>query len=122
MSFIHLHTHSHYSLLEGIAKPKDLVKKAKSLGMSAVALTDTGNIHGLHELYKYAKEEGITPILGAEIYTQSELDEKLLHKLVLLATSNEGYKNLIQIVTKASLDNPGRTARVDIEALKSYTE
>ncbi|MCH8518427.1 DNA polymerase III subunit alpha [Candidatus Gracilibacteria bacterium] len=121
MSFIHLHTHSHYSLLEGIAKPKDLIKKAKSLGMSAVALTDTGNIHGLHELYKYAKEEGITPILGAEIYTQSELDEKLLHKLVLLATSNEGYKNLIQIVTKASLDNAGKTARTTLEVLRQYS-
>lgn len=88
--------------------------------MSAVALTDTANIHGLHELYKYAKEEGITPILWAEIYTQSELDEKLLHKLVLLATSNEGYKNLIQIVTKASLDNAGKIARTNLETLRQY--
>ena len=90
--------------------------------MSAVALTDTWNIHGLHEFYKSAKEEGITPILGAEIYTQSELDTKLLHKLVLLATSKQWYKNLIQIVTKASLENAGNTPRVDIETLRRYSE
>jgi len=63
MSFVHLHTHSHYSILEGLPKPKDYAKKAASLGMSAVALTDTGNIHGCHEFYKYCKDAGVKPIL-----------------------------------------------------------
>ena len=122
MAFIHLHTHSHYSLLEWLAKPKDLVKKAKSLGMSALALSDTWNIHWLHELYKYAKEEGITPILWIEIYIRSEINEKMLHKLVLLAQSFEGYKNIIQLASKASLDNPGSTACVSITDLKIYSK
>jgi DNA polymerase-3 subunit alpha len=61
--FIHLHNHSHYSILEGLPKPKDYVKKAVELGMSAVAITDTANLHGCHELYKEAKSAGITPIL-----------------------------------------------------------
>jgi DNA polymerase-3 subunit alpha len=63
MAFVHLHTHTHYSILEGLPKPAEYVKKAKELGMKAVAITDTGNLHGCHELYKSAKAEGITPIL-----------------------------------------------------------
>jgi len=63
MSFVHLHNHTHYSILEGLPKPKDYVKKAKELGMSALAITDSGNTHGCHEFYKACKDEGITPIL-----------------------------------------------------------
>ncbi|MDQ7023313.1 MAG: PHP domain-containing protein [Candidatus Gracilibacteria bacterium] len=64
MSFVHLHNHSHFSILEGLPKPKDYVLKAKELGMEAVALTDTGNLHGGHEFYKICKSEGINPIMG----------------------------------------------------------
>lgn len=122
MSFVHLHTHTHYSLLEGLPKPKDYVKKAKALGMKAIAITDTGNLHGCHELYKYAKEEGIKPILGAEIFVQSECDEKLFHKLVLLAKHYEGYKNLISLVSDASLSHPWEIARVEFSKLALFSE
>jgi len=63
MAFVHLHNHSHYSILEGLPKPKDYVKKAKQLGMKAVALTDTGNLHGCHEFLKACESEGINAIL-----------------------------------------------------------
>lgn len=90
--------------------------------MKAVAITDTGNLHGGHELYKYAKEEGIKPILGAEIFVLSETDAKLFHKLVLLAEHYEGYKNLISLVSEASLWNPGQTPRVAFERLKEFSK
>ena len=122
MSFVHLHTHSHYSILEGLPKPKDLVKKAKSLGMNALALTDTGNLHGCHEFYKECKSAGINPILGSEIFVQSESDEKLYHKLVLLAKNRDGYTNLINIASRASLDNPGQIACVTIQTLREFSE
>jgi len=63
MTFVHLHNHTHYSILEGLPKPKDYVKKAKDLGMSAVAITDTGNLHGCHEFYSACIAEEIKPIL-----------------------------------------------------------
>jgi DNA polymerase-3 subunit alpha len=103
MSFVHLHNHTHYSILEWLPKPKDYVKKAKSLWMPAVAITDTSNIHWCHELYKYAKEEWIKPILWTEIFLQSSLDEKMFHKIVLLAKNYDWYKNIIALVTKANL-------------------
>ncbi|MBB1564739.1 DNA polymerase III subunit alpha [Candidatus Gracilibacteria bacterium] len=119
--FVHLHNHSHYSILEGLPKPKDYVAKAVELGMKAVCLTDTSNIHGCHELYKEAHYAGIKAILGTEIYIVSNLDEKVSHKLVLLAKSLKGYQNIINLTSKASLDNPGRQAKIyfsDIEDLK----
>lgn len=122
MSFVHLHTHSHYSILEGLPKPKDYVKKAKSLGMKAVALTDTGNIHGCHELYKYCKEEGIKPILGMELYVKSPFQEKLQHKLVLLAKTHQGYKNILSLASQASLNNPGQIPSVPFEDLKLFSQ
>ncbi|NDK10100.1 DNA polymerase III subunit alpha [Candidatus Gracilibacteria bacterium] len=122
MAFVHLHNHSHYSILEGLPKPKDYVKKAKQLGMKAVALTDTGNLHGCHEFLKACESEGINAILGAEVFTRSESDQKLNHKLVLLAKSGEGYKNLIGIVSKASLDNPGQTPAISVSDLKEFSD
>ena len=121
MSFVHLHCHSHYSILEGLPKPGDYVKKAKELGMEAVALTDTSNIHGCHEFYKACKSEGIKPILWTEIFVESSIDSKINHRLVLLAKDLEWYQNIIALTTKASLDNPGTTAKIkfeDIENLK----
>ncbi len=120
MSFVHLHTHSHYSILEGLPKPKDYVKKAIELGMKAIALTDTGNLHGWHELYKACEAEGIKPILWAEIYTKSETDARLNHKLVLLAKSGEWYKSLIRLVSEASLNNPWQVPSIDISEIKKY--
>lgn len=121
MSFVHLHNHTHYSILEWLPKPKDYVKKAKELGMKALAITDTGNTHGCHEFYKACKSEGIIPILGAEVFVQSELDEKLSHKLILLALNLEWYKNIIAIVSKGSLENPGRVPVVMLEDIAEYS-
>lgn len=122
MAFVHLHTHTHYSILEGLPKPAEYVKKAKELGMKAVAITDTGNLHGCHELYKSAKAEGITPILWIEIFVRSGFQKDLKHKLVLLSLSLEWYQNLIALASKGSLENPGQIACIDFEDLKTYSK
>lgn len=122
MTFVHLHTHTHFSILEGLPKPADYIKKAVELKMSAVAITDTGNLHGCHEFYKTCVKEGVKPILGSEIFVQSETDERLKHKLVLLAISGQGYRNIIALASKASLDNPGDTACVRFEDLKEFSQ
>ena len=122
MSFVHLHCHSHYSILEGLPKPAEYVKKAKEFGMEAVALTDTSNLHWCHEFYKACKSEWIKPILWTEIYVESSLDSKINHKLVLLAKNLTWYRNIISLVSKASLDNPWTVAKIkfsDIEELKN---
>ena len=90
--------------------------------MNAVAITDTANLHGCHEFYKACKWEWIKPLLWVEIYTQSEFDEKLLHKLVLLAKNIDGYRNLLSLCSKASLDNPWNTARILFEDLKKFSQ
>ena len=118
--FIHLHNHSHYSILEWLPKPKDYVKKAKELWMIAVALTDTSNLHWCHEFYKECKSNDIIPILWTEIYVQSSLDEKINHKLVLLAKNLKWYQNIIQLTSKASLDNPWVTPFVAFDSLKEF--
>ena len=99
MSFVHLHNHSHYSILEWLPKPGQYVKKAKEFGMTAVALTDTSNVHWCHEFYKACLWEWIKPILWSEIYVESSLDPSLNHKLVLLAKSLNGYRNIISMVS-----------------------
>ena len=122
MTFVHLNNHSHYSILQWLPKPKDYVKRAKELGMDALALTDTWNIYGCHEFYKACLEENIKPILWTEIYIVSKLDNSLNHKLVLLAKNLNGYKNIINLVSKASLDNPNSLSKIkfeDIEKLKN---
>lgn len=118
MSFVHLHNHSHYSILEWLPKPKDYVKKAKSLWMPAVAITDTSNIHWCHELYKYAKEEWIKAILWTEIFLQSKIDEKMTHKIVLLAKNYNWFKNIIALVTKANLSKNWSNPFITFEDLK----
>ena len=122
MTFVHLHNHTHYSILEGLPKPKDYVKKARELWMSALAITDTGNTHGCHEFYKACKAEGINPILWAEVFVRSELDEKLSHKLVLLATSLQGYKNIIAVISKGSLENPWAQPVIMLEDIIPYSQ
>ncbi|MEK7566896.1 MAG: PHP domain-containing protein, partial [Patescibacteria group bacterium] len=127
MSFVHLHTHSHYSLLDGLAKIDDLVKRAADLGMPALALTDHGNLYGAVEFYKKAKAAGIKPIIGVEAYLAASsrhskkagLDEKRYH-LVLLAENNEGYQNLLKLVTASHLEGFYYKPRVDKEILRRY--
>ncbi len=118
MSFVHLHNHSHYSILEWLPKPSEYAKKAKELGMKAVALTDTSNVYGCHEFYKSCIEQWIKPILWTEILVESSLDEKINHKLVLLAKNINGYRNILSLVTKANLSNSWSTSRIKLEDIK----
>ncbi len=127
--FTHLHTHSHYSLLDGLAKIDDLVKAASSLGMEALALTDHGSMYGALEFYKKAKKAGIKPILGCEFYVaydglankRPNIDHKRYH-LTVLAENNAGYQNLIKIVTEANLKGFYYKPRVDKELLRQHAE
>lgn len=90
--------------------------------MKAVAITDTSNIHGCHEFYKTCKAEGIIPILWTEIYVKSSLDEKLNHKLVLLAKTLKWYQNIIALITKANLSESKWINKIEFDDLKEYTE
>ena len=130
-SFIHLHTHSHYSLLDGLSKLKDLVALAKKSEMSALAVTDHGNMYGAIEFYKLAKKEGIKPIIGVEAYmtsgsrkdrtVESEGGKRYYH-LTLLAKNLQGYKNLIKLVTISNLEGYYYKPRMDKEILRKYSE
>ena len=127
--FVHLHTHSHFSLLDGLPKMEGLIQKVKELKMDAVALTDHGYMYGIIEFYKTAKKHGIKPIIGVETYVaprtindkETGIDDKKYH-LVLLAKNNTGYKNLIKLITKANLEGFYYKPRVDKELLKKYSE
>jgi DNA polymerase-3 subunit alpha len=127
--FVHLHVHSEYSLLDGAIRVKDLIKRAKELGMPAVALTDHGVMYGIIEFYKEAVSQGLKPIIGCEIYLapesrfkkDSKEDARNMH-LVLLATSNKGYSNLSNIVTRAFVDGYYYRPRADFELLAEYSE
>ncbi|QQG46637.1 MAG: DNA polymerase III subunit alpha [Candidatus Niyogibacteria bacterium] len=129
MSFVHLHTHSHYSLLDGLAKIDDLVRAAAEYGMPALALTDHGNLYGAIEFYQKSKNAGIKPIIGVEAYLASTsrhskkvgLDEKRFH-LVLLAENNEGYQNLLKLVTASHLEGFYYKPRIDKEILRRYSK
>lgn len=127
--FIHLHTHSHYSLLDGLSKVPDIVGISKKNGMPAVAITDHGNMHGAIEFYKTCKKEGLRPIIGCEVYVAERsrydkepgIDNKRYH-LILLARNLAGYKNLIKIVTKANLEGYYYKPRVDMDLLRDHSE
>lgn len=128
MSFVHLHTHSHYSLLDGLAKIDDLIGRAKELGMDCLALTDHGNLYGAVEFYQKAKKAGVKPILGVEAYLcprsrfdkQTKIDDKSFH-LVLLARDKTGWLNLLQLVTKSHLEGFYYKPRVDKELLRRHS-
>jgi len=127
--FVHLHTHSHYSLLDGLAKIDELVEEAVRLEMPALALTDHGNLYGAIEFYKKCKKENINPIIGVEAYLAYEslyqkrpnIDDKRYH-LTLLARNETGYKNLLQLVTLSHLDGFYYKPRMDKELLAKHSE
>ena len=129
MKFTHLHVHSHYSLLDGLPKIAELLDYAKELGMDSVALTDHGVLYGAVEFYKEAKKRGIKPIIGCEVYLAKEkmeqkrpkIDDKRYH-LVLLAKNEEGYKNLVALVTKAHLEGFYYKPRIDEDLLAKHSK
>lgn len=129
MQFVHLHVHSHYSLLDGLAKIGDLVNATTKLGMKAIALTDHGNLYGAIEFYQKAKKAGIKPILGMEAYIaqgsmhekQSGIDNKRYH-LTLLAENSEGWKNLLKLATMAHLEGFYYKPRLDKMALAKHAK
>src|SRR3989344_2145457 len=104
MSFVHLHIHSHFSLLEGLPKIDELVRAVKKMGMKALALTDYGSLYGAIEFYKVARRAGIKPIIGLESYVL--VGEKTYH-LILLAENEIGYKNLLSLSSIGHLENFG---------------
>jgi len=129
MKFTHLHVHSHYSLLDGLSKIDDLLDCAKELKMDSVAITDHGVMYGAVEFFQKAKAKGIKPIIGCEFYMAFErmqqkranIDNKKYH-LILLAKNFEGYRNLIQLVTKAHLEGFYYKPRIDEELLAQHSE
>ncbi len=127
--FVHLHTHTEYSLLDGAARIKDLVRQAVEFGMPALAITDHGTMFGVIDFYKACRQAGIKPILGCEVYVaprtihdrQSGIDDKLAH-LVLLAENEPGYRNLLRLVSLAFTDGFYYKPRVDRETLARYSD
>lgn len=139
MKFTHLHTHSHYSLLDGLAKIDDLVTRAQELGMESIALTDHGNLYGAVEFYSKAKKAGIKPVLGMEAYVAkgSRLDRKLTrdesegtgkktkenyNHLTLLCENEKGWKNLLKLSSSSHLEGFYYKPRIDREILEKWHE
>lgn len=129
MDFVHLHVHTEYSLLDGANRIKDLVVKVKDLGMNAVAITDHGVMYGAIEFYKECKANGIKPIIGCEMYVakrsmhdkDANIDNTYSH-LILLAKDNEGYKNLIKLVSLSFTEGYYYKPRIDKETLRKYSK
>ena len=127
--FVHLHVHTEYSLLDGSARIKDLVARAKELGMDSLAITDHGVCYGIIDFYKECVAQGIKPILGCEVYVakrtlydkEPNIDDVYYH-LILLAKNMKGYKNLIKLVSKGFIDGFYYKPRVDHDTLKQYSE
>ncbi|MFH1023956.1 MAG: DNA polymerase III subunit alpha [Planctomycetota bacterium] len=128
--FVHLHVHSHYSLLDGACRHEELVQTAREMGMPSLAVTDHGNLFGAIEFYKTAVESGIKPILGCEVYVapgsrhsrESKTGQESSQHLVLLIKNERGYKNLIQLVTLANIEGFYYKPRVDKEILRKYAD
>jgi len=129
MSFVHLHNHTHYSLLDGLTKIDELIAKAKQQGSPAVAITDHGSMYGVVEFYEKCTKAGIKPIIGVETYLaphsrfdkNTKEDARNFH-LLLLAENNQGYQNLIKLVSKAHLEGYYYKPRIDWELLSAHHE
>ena len=127
--FVHLHVHSEYSLLDGMCRIKDLPKRAKELGMKAIALTDHKVMYGAVNFYKECVKEGIKPIIGCEVYVaprsrfqkDAGIDDDYFH-LILLAKNKTGYENLIKLVSLGFVDGYYYKPRIDLEILEKYSE
>ena len=130
MSFVHLHSHTQYSLLDGSNKINEYVKYVSSLGMNAAAITDHGAMYGVIEFYQAAIKAGIKPILGCEVYVapNSRFDREVTggedryYHLILLAENNKGYQNLMKIVSAGWVEGLYYRPRVDMEVLQKYHE
>ncbi len=127
MTFVHLHNHTEYSLLDGLTNVKEMVHRAKELGMPAIAITDHGTMFGVAEFYLEAKKAGIKPILGCEVYVAqgSRLEKQKgarMNHLVLLARNNTGYRNLCKLVSEGYLSGFYYKPRIDLELLEEYGE
>ncbi len=127
--FVHLHNHSEYSLLDGLQKVKKMVQYAKDIGMKSIAITDHGSMYGVIRFYQACKELGVKPIIGCEVYMakRSHTDkeagvDKDYNHLILLAKNNEGYKNLMRLISISYLEGYYYKPRIDVELLKQYHE
>ena len=127
--FAHLHVHTEYSLLDGANRIQPLIARVKELGMEHIAITDHGNMFGIMEFYKACKGEGINPVIGCEVYVaprdrheQYEVDGTRYYHLILLAENNEGYRNLVQLVSRANTEGMYYKPRVDKELLRKYSK
>jgi DNA polymerase-3 subunit alpha len=129
MEFTHLHVHTEYSLLDGSSKIKELVAQTKKLGMDSIAITDHGVMYGVIDFYKAAKEIGIKPIIGCEVYVapgsrfikDSKQDDRYFH-LVLLAENDQGYSNLMKLVSNGFTEGFYYKPRIDFELIEKYHE
>ena len=127
--YVHLHNHTHHSLLDGLTKVPELVSQVKKLGMEACAITDHGTMSGVIEFYKSAKAEDVKPILGIETYVAARsrhdrdpAKDKARYHLILLAMNETGYQNLMQLTSKANLEGMYYKPRIDHELLEEYNE
>ena len=130
MSFTHLHVHTEYSLLDGSGKIEEITARAKELGMDSLAITDHGVMYGVIDFYRAARNVGIKPILGCEVYVapgsrfekEPGISDDRYYHLILLAENNTGYANLMKIVSKGFVDGFYYKPRVDYEVLEEYSE
>ncbi|MGI6205256.1 MAG: DNA polymerase III subunit alpha [Anaerovoracaceae bacterium] len=128
MSFTHLHVHTEYSLLDGASRIEPLVKRAAELGMDSLAITDHGVMFGVVDFWKAAKKEGIRPVIGCEVYTAARTrfdkdpeKDKYRGHLILLAENNDGYRNLIKIVSRSYTEGFYYKPRTDMDLLRQYS-
>ena len=127
-SFVHLHSHSEYSMLDGAARLNEYINKVKSNEQTAAAITDHGNLYGALEFYQIAKEAGIQPIIGYEAYLtpgsrfeKPKREDNIRYHLTILAENDVGYQNLIQIASRAYTEGYYYKPRIDMELLKEYS-